>query len=68
MSFVIQDLNTSEFYRQRPGDGWYCQDVTLARIYATKKQAMQTIAESRHNVSYPGNRKLSVRKVTIVVE
>jgi hypothetical protein len=67
MAWVIKDLNTDEYFRQRVGPkGWYSADINNSRLYSQERMAQQTIDAGEHHVSWPGNRKLSTQEVTIV--
>lgn len=66
MAFVIKDIITNEYYRQRLGSkGWYSSDINDSRLYTAAKQAQKTINDAEHHVTYPGNRTLKVIEVFI---
>jgi len=67
MVYVIKDLNTNEYYRQKPGPkGWYSSNINHARLYSTEKIAQKTIDIGNHHVSYPGNRNLTIIEVILI--
>lgn len=67
MAYVIKDLNTNEYYRQRLGpNGWYSSDINTSRLYGKEKQAQKTIDDNEHHVSYPGNRNSTIVEVTLI--
>jgi hypothetical protein len=66
MAWVIKDINTNEYFRQRAGNGWYSTDINHARLYSNQRMAQQTITADEHHVSYPGNRNLAVKEVQLV--
>ena len=67
MAWVIKDLITNEYYRQRAGKtGWYSTDINDSRLYTSEESALKTIDQAGHHVIYPGNRHISVLEVKIV--
>jgi len=67
MAYIIKDLNTKEYYRQRLGpNGWYGLDINASRVYREEKQAQKTIDDNGHHVSYPDNRDLVIIEVELV--
>ena len=39
MAWVIKDLSTNEYYRQRVKTSWYSLDINNARLYTSVKAA-----------------------------
>ena len=67
MAYVIKDINTNQYYRQRRGsDGWYSFDINASRLYGKEKQAQKTIDDNDHHVSFPGNRNLIPVEVLLI--
>jgi hypothetical protein len=66
MAWVIKDLSTNEYYRQRLGAGWYSTDINNARFYTDAIQARRVIDKADHHVTFPYNRDLKVIEVKIV--
>lgn len=66
MAWVIKDINTNEYFRQRVGKNWYSTDINHARLYSNERMANQTIIAGEHHVSYPFNRNLVVKQVQLV--
>lgn len=67
MAYVIKDLNTEEYYRQRSGThGWYSPDINASRLYIRGKDAQKTIDNNQHHVSFPDNRQLTVVEISLV--
>jgi len=67
LAWVIKDLRTDEYYRQRAGkSGWYSVDINDSRLYSSLDQAQKTIDQGGHHVTYPGARDLVVLEVKIV--
>lgn len=65
MAWVIKDLSTNEYYRQRVKTSWYSLDINNARLYTSVKAAQQVIDKAEHHVSYPYTRELKVVEVRI---
>ena len=66
MLWVIKDTNTNEYYRRSAGaSGWYSADINFARLFTSKNKAQQTINTNNHHVSYPGNRNLITKEITL---
>lgn len=67
MAWVIKDLSTNEYYRQRHSTGgWYGLDISTARLYTSIRQAQQVIDRAEHHVTYPYNRDLKIVEVRLV--
>jgi hypothetical protein len=58
MAWVIKDIDSGEYFRQRYSKSWYSKDINHARLYSLERMATQTIVANEHHVSYPGNRNL----------
>lgn len=63
---IYDQASETYFARQyRPGRGWYSPHPEDARLYKTPMAAKRVIDADGHHVSYPGNRVLVIKGLTV---